>query len=670
MIGNENPTHFARIALLAAVALALMQPTHSFDSLEIGDYTLENPFHDRDMAHCIDYCQQDDYSPEEYYSYAWTVTTATGERWSAWSEPSQDPFNDIFICGTTPAYGNYGLDLNDPLGPINCVVGGSVSITARYCYSEDGIDFDCDDNSPGEWWIYGPGIVPVDQWGPNCLQIHQPDCYFDEYVGVSCNWFTPIIGEECWGTTIRNCCTDFCTAGYTLINYCDPVSSKCMFSPSSDTSLGCRPLGTQITYDDLDEFVWINYKSIQQSPCCSGFANYVDFPNGKLECSSCINGYTPNNFDHGYVYDYYGLVFPPGNFQGCLADEQCCSGDCTDDNWCATCNGLGFSPCDDVSNPCCPNEHLFCSHPLESAVKSCKSCLDDAYTGSSSPCVYDSDCCTASEGSTCQGGLCCRSLGSECYQDGGGNYYAESCCSGICSPITHLCVASNIPEPVASVIAPLTPPMYSSGSVHCTLNCPQPGLTGGQGTKYRWKHFDSSTGQETLSSETDPSSDPYEGTFSCAFAGCGVGDKVWLQSSVCVENSGCSNWAESNPVTVEEPPELPPPVLEPIYFVYALLAALATLALAYMASKAFSMPQLAAIVSDELIQVLATGAIAFMLLGLQTLVDDHLAGMLTTSYWGETQPDSMMEASVETLDHLSASASTILNRLKIGRAHV
>ncbi len=61
------------------------------------------------------------------------------------------------------------------------------------------------------------------------------------------------------------------------------------------------------------------------------------------------------------------------------------------------------------------------------------------------------------------------------------------------------------------------------------------------------------------------------------------------------------------------------------YIALALLSALMVLALAYMASYVFSMPQLRAIVQDEVFQVIATGAVAILLVGFAVMVDDYLS---------------------------------------------
>jgi hypothetical protein len=95
--------------------------------------------------------------------------------------------------------------------------------------------------------------------------------------------------------------------------------------------------------------------------------------------------------------------------------------------------------------------------------------------------------------------------------------------------------------------------------------------------------------------------------------------------------------------------------------VYALVAAFSVLALAYMASRAFSMPSLGAIVQDELIQVLATGAIAFMLVGLQALADQHLAGILEGS--GGQPGQSVMAAANDRLNQIAYNANSAADGL-------
>ena len=61
------------------------------------------------------------------------------------------------------------------------------------------------------------------------------------------------------------------------------------------------------------------------------------------------------------------------------------------------------------------------------------------------------------------------------------------------------------------------------------------------------------------------------------------------------------------------------------YLYYPLLAALFVLALAFMLSKIFNMQHWTAMIGDEVLQVLATGVVAILLIGVQLNVDGYLS---------------------------------------------
>lgn len=73
---------------------------------------------------------------------------------------------------------------------------------------------------------------------------------------------------------------------------------------------------------------------------------------------------------------------------------------------------------------------------------------------------------------------------------------------------------------------------------------------------------------------------------------------------------------------------LPPPSFDIIYLTFPLLAAIFILALAYMASSVFGLHHWIPIIGDEIMQVLATGVVALLLLGSQVAVDDYLTAAL------------------------------------------
>jgi hypothetical protein len=64
------------------------------------------------------------------------------------------------------------------------------------------------------------------------------------------------------------------------------------------------------------------------------------------------------------------------------------------------------------------------------------------------------------------------------------------------------------------------------------------------------------------------------------------------------------------------------------YFWLALGIPIAIIAIAYMASYAFNTPSLRAVLQDELLQILATGAVALTLVGTQLVVDQYVVAAL------------------------------------------
>ena len=96
------------------------------------------------------------------------------------------------------------------------------------------------------------------------------------------------------------------------------------------------------------------------------------------------------------------------------------------------------------------------------------------------------------------------------------------------------------------------------------------------------------------------------------------------------------------------------------YFLPALLIPLAIVAIAYMASYAFNTPPLRAILQDELLQILATGAIALTLVGTQAVVDQYAVATLQASGSGGNGISGALDAAAAKIAGLEAKASGIL----------
>jgi hypothetical protein len=99
------------------------------------------------------------------------------------------------------------------------------------------------------------------------------------------------------------------------------------------------------------------------------------------------------------------------------------------------------------------------------------------------------------------------------------------------------------------------------------------------------------------------------------------------------------------------------------YFWLAILIPIAIVAVSYMASYAFSMPSLRAILQDELLQILATGAIALTLVGTQAVVDEYVVATLQASGAPGTTITSTMDAAGVKIAALEGKASGLLENM-------
>ncbi|MFA6214352.1 MAG: hypothetical protein WC717_03675 [Candidatus Micrarchaeia archaeon] len=100
------------------------------------------------------------------------------------------------------------------------------------------------------------------------------------------------------------------------------------------------------------------------------------------------------------------------------------------------------------------------------------------------------------------------------------------------------------------------------------------------------------------------------------------------------------------------------------YYWLALLIPVAVVAVAYMASYAFNAPSLRAILQDELLQIIATGAIALTLVGTQLAVDEYVVAVLKgAGATGETI-ESAMDAAQGTLASLKTGTAGALSNMQ------
>jgi len=100
------------------------------------------------------------------------------------------------------------------------------------------------------------------------------------------------------------------------------------------------------------------------------------------------------------------------------------------------------------------------------------------------------------------------------------------------------------------------------------------------------------------------------------------------------------------------------------YFWLALLIPIFIVAIGYMASYAFNTPSLRAVLQDELLQILATGAIALTLVGTQMVVDEYVVATLQASGAAGSNINGVMDAAAAKLSALGAGAGSALQKMQ------
>jgi len=100
------------------------------------------------------------------------------------------------------------------------------------------------------------------------------------------------------------------------------------------------------------------------------------------------------------------------------------------------------------------------------------------------------------------------------------------------------------------------------------------------------------------------------------------------------------------------------------YFWLALLIPTFIVAIAYMASYAFGAPSLRAILQDELVQILATGAVALTLFGTQAAVDQYVVATLQASGAAGSDINGVMDAAAAKIGDLAAGTNGVLQNMQ------
>ena len=100
------------------------------------------------------------------------------------------------------------------------------------------------------------------------------------------------------------------------------------------------------------------------------------------------------------------------------------------------------------------------------------------------------------------------------------------------------------------------------------------------------------------------------------------------------------------------------------YFWFALLIPTFIVAIAYMASYAFNTPSLRAILQDELLQILATGAVALTLVGTQLVVDQYVVATLQASGAAGSNIDGVLSAAADKINTLAGLTNGVLENMR------
>ena len=233
------------------------------------------------------------------------------------------------------------------------------------------------------------------------------------------------------------------------------------------------------------------------------------------------------------------------------------------------------------------------------------------------------------------------------------------------SASTALIVQYAPPEdPAAPVLAPLGTALTVKTSAHCS-GCPPSPMpidyaTGNPaGIEYSWVKNGVAEGWTTAYAD-----------YSCLSKGCTEGNTLLVKMRACnsANPSLCTSDIFSNQLVVSEAVEgMWGAAVDMRYCVYALGAAIAALALAFMASYVFNLPHIRPIIQDEGLQVLATGAVLLSIVGVNMFIDGYMVSALgvatggSTSYAGIT---NAMDAAANTLSGMEGKASAMYTQFE------
>ncbi len=289
-----------------------------------------------------------------------------------------------------------------------------------------------------------------------------------------------------------------------------------------------------------------------------------------------------------------------------------------------------------------PGKGDCCAGLLCNSISKCMKCYDKK-----AQCTGSLQCC---KGMTCENSKCCiDTSSSESCADN------ADCCSGlVCN--SGACAPQQAPKPPTPKVSPAQ--INGAGTVSCFDNCVANG--------YRWKK------DAVLKSWAQGNPAPYD----CLSEGCSNGQKIYLQTRNCNAQGACteSDWSSPSNVVIPPPPPIPIPVSNYLeYMLMALLLAIGLLALAYMTSKAFSLPHWVPLIGDELVQVLATGVVALCLVGITIAINNYVtAGLVAATPQSATiTPDGsnqIYQAAYTMLGGLGVNS--VLSQLQITNSEI
>ena len=155
--------------------------------------------------------------------------------------------------------------------------------------------------------------------------------------------------------------------------------------------------------------------------------------------------------------------------------------------------------------------------------------------------------------------------------------------------------------------------------------------------------------------------------FDCVTNGCVSGDSLALSSVACDPYAACTESDLSPTVGVSN--AVQGSFGDPTYSIYALALAFSLIALAYMATYLFGLPHLRPVLQDEILQVIATGAVLLGIVGVGMAIDGYLLDAVRGAGYTGTASNAM-DAAQEVLVGVETKASTAFGSMQLASIEI